>query len=381
MRNLNAAADITSNKVSKPKKINSEINFLKFCFAVFILLRHFLGEYSKVYSDRMFKLWDSHGAYFGVFGVAFFFIVSGYYMTASGMKNTDISAPAERSFNYALDKFKRLFLPLAISMVLTFSVKCAELYAASETTGEWIKGVKAMLFSVFIETTALEYTGLPCSLINGPTWYVSAMLIAMLPLYMILIKNKDFFLYFLAPFGGLMLLGYSYRFSDGNLAKRGLYFRLGRAFWGLLLGGICYLIAKKLENCRPKTRKLLTVLEVLLWTGTAFYLFFEDESFTNEGNAVLILLLVIVLSIVFSQQTYLSELFSKLEKPCNFLGSMSVYIFFNHWGILEFISHFSPSGSVKIQFLIFLGAVLLFSVAEYYIISFIKKKKKENKKT
>ena len=45
---------------------------------------------------------------------------------------------------------------------------------------------------------------------NEPTWYISALFIAMLPLAYIMIKNRDFYVHVFAPITAIILFGYMF---------------------------------------------------------------------------------------------------------------------------------------------------------------------------
>ena len=345
------------------KGINNKVNFLKFAFSILIVVRHFLGQYSGVYEGEIFELWSKHGSYFGLFGVTFFFIVSGYFMTAAAMKAPDTNC-AEQAIGYVLGKYKKQFRVYFAALLFAFIFYCITTPAENRTA----------MYSVLVELFALQCSGLPCELLNAPTWYISAMLIAMLPLYFLNTRYKKTYLNVIAPLGALLILGYSYRMSSGNLADGGIYYRLGRAFWGLMLGSVCYLASDKLKNVK---RLIATIIEAAMWVLICWYLFCEKRLFNYSSNAVVIVALTIALSFTFSKQSYTHVIFDKAEKICTLLGKWSVYIYFNHWTVLTIVYRYSvphhPVPAVEFMKLIALTALL--SVIEFLIFRLIDKLK------
>jgi len=225
--------------------INSEINLLKFVFAVIILLRHFLGEYSGVYKENsFFGMLNARGSFYGVIGVTFFFCVTGFYLV-NNFDGSDTMNCAEYAFNYTRKKYKKIFVPLVVSLLMPFLANAISAYR-DMSFDKATTAVLKMIPSLFVETTGTAYFGFPCAMLNSPAWYLSTLFISVFPLAMIMKKNRNFFIYFLAPFGGLAILGLSYHYADGNLALGEKFFRLFRGYWGILLGVCAYLISKKI---------------------------------------------------------------------------------------------------------------------------------------
>lgn len=158
------------------------------------------------------------------------------------------------------------------------------------------------------------------ALYNGVVWYISAMLIVMLPMCYLLIKNKDFFIYVLSPLAALLSFGYLYQYDNKA--------RLVQAISGLCFGVVAWAIHNKLcavpDN---KVYRIMITLGELLTGGLFFYtLLFNLYSKTTLYCAAL--LLPIMIAIEFSNKSCISHLFKfKWMKHC---GTLSLMIYLNH---------------------------------------------------
>lgn len=182
-----------------------------------------------------------------------------------------------------------------------------------------------------------EWLGITMSglyVLSDPVWYISAMLITMLPLVYLLLKRSDFTLYVFSPLTCVLLLGYMAQ-SNG-FAFLGHYALYGICTGGLiratcgLCAGICaYTICCKVKELgfNKKLRILLTIGEVAL-----YLIFFGVWFFAENLKAIMLITLVlpVALAITFSGRSYLKYLFCAGWMKC--LAPLSLYVYLNHWG-------------------------------------------------
>lgn len=305
----------------KPAR-NYEIDVLKLVFTVFILFTHTMNFLDDTVSLNI--AWLSN---LGWVSVHFFFMVSGLLMVNSYMKKGDI-APADcgkESLSFVLRKFKSLALPYFLTMLISFGFHVYYYRFAPEKIGK-------LAINIFPELFGVTEAGFAGSELNAPlTWYVSALLITMLPLYYMLCRNKKAFLYAFSPFVAIVSMGYLYN-TKPNINRsnfNGLcYDGLIRALCGLTFGVIAWLISDRLTRTRLKKagKVTLTVLEAALY-AVFFAVFLHDPSESALVYPVM-LLLPIALGITFSRQSYISALFE--FKWMRYIGGFSLAIFMVH---------------------------------------------------
>ena len=165
------------------KKRNSEIDLLKFLFSVLIMLFHC----RKMFTPEGSPLFQS-----GYTAVEFFFIVSGYLMANSARKYKGENIAAD-TFDFMKKKLSSLMPFVFAAFIITFiSVEAANKFNIKKLIFKLIGSLQEVLFLKMFGTKSISYY-------NGPSWYISAMLIAMLAIFPLLLKYKNKFSYIAAP--------------------------------------------------------------------------------------------------------------------------------------------------------------------------------------
>ena len=197
--------------------------------------------------------------------------------------------------------------------------------------------IATLLTGWLSEWMGVTITGL--YVLPDPVWYISAMLIVMLPLVYLLIKKPDFTLYVLSPLACILLLGYMaqangfaflYHYRLYGICMGGLI----RAACGLCAGICAYTICCKIKRSRfnNRLRVLLTIAETVLYLAFFSVWFFAES---NQSNMLIMLVLPVALAITFSEKSYLKCLFcSKWMKR---LAPLSLYIYLNHWSAMRIV--------------------------------------------
>ncbi len=261
---------------------NYQLDVMKLFFAVLVLISHsdtFLGEHTK------FVIPQAAGAW----AVFFFFIVSGMLMVHHYGKQPDRTvSPSKAASEFVTMRLKQLANPYWSALFLNFAVFRFLLFLRGETIS-LADSAQVIVQALFLSSTSLDHF-----LLNSPAWYISAMLIVMLPLYALLSRSKDFYLYIFAPLTAVF--SYTWCFNQENH-----YF----AFWqyyglvsggivlaamGLSFGAISWLIADRLRQYRGKRQRIAaTTAEIVLyglifhvWTSTSG----EGGRISLFGNAV-----------------------------------------------------------------------------------------------
>lgn len=217
---------------------------------------------------------------------------------------------------------------------------------------------------------AVEQTGIKSTLMeNMPAWYISAMLISMLPLFYMLAKNKDFFTKVFAPLTGLALYGYMFNHDPpyfGNWDLVGLCTTgVIRAIQGLCFGVIAYLIYEKLcaMNDRSPLRAALTVLESIMYIAMIYIIFDTGSDYYTVYS--MMLLMPIAVAITFSQKSYLSEIFkSRIFRKA---GTLSLAVYLTHYSAVRIVQCLFSGKSYKESCLLY-GLFMIPILFLYFII-------------
>ncbi|MGN0485376.1 MAG: acyltransferase family protein [Lachnospiraceae bacterium] len=309
----------TSNiqTAAMPRRRNGGIDFWKFIFSVVIIIFHF----SENVGDR------KHGPFMGgAIAVEFFFVVSGFLMAASAKKyteNNDSIGTNTRLFLF--HKMKGMFPELAIAWGIGFIVM--HLKKTDLTFVQIIKDFLTGMWELFF----LQFSGLSDFRANTVTWYISAMLLAMLLLVPLLLKNRELFLNVLAPGISIFLLGYlcaSYGNLHGPSDWLGFCYKgFPRAIAELCLGCVCFLACEHLKQVHLTTfsKVLLAIIEL---GGYLFMLIFCFHHGGSKLDFAMLFAVAISITITFSQQSVISDLFA--HSIFSWLGKFSFSMFLGH---------------------------------------------------
>ena len=222
------------------------------------------------------------------------------------------------------------------------------------------------------EVMLMPMTGIGEFKYLGIAWYVSSLLIATYILHQLLMKNEKFSLTFIIPVMVVVIYGYMYQ-NDGGIGSWKLYrtfVRNGllRAFAGMGVGIICYLLVQKIKMWRPSPifRGIFTVLEFSL------YLIVLVNAYAGgyaEKCFLLILCMFFGFCITFGNISYSGRIFH--NRVIAYLGNLSYAIYLNHWLIMRlFAFRFAEDRAPLIPILYF-SVVMVYSMITMKVVSFI----------
>lgn len=168
---------------------NTEIDLFRFVFASIILLMHF----NAIWSVGLFP--------YGDIGVEFFFIVSGYFMTSSAMRlNSD--EIGKDTIRYIFNRAKKIFPYYAVGAIIQVFLRY--IFVDGYSLKQLISLLSRMLFEIsFIFIGVGKHSNF---YVTG-NWYLSAMILASLILYPVILKNKNDALFIYLPVLSLLIIG------------------------------------------------------------------------------------------------------------------------------------------------------------------------------
>ena len=178
--------------------------------------------------------------------------------------------------------------------------------------------------------------------VNSVTWYISAMLLVMLPLYYFLCKKPDFFLHVFSPTAALMLYGFFTQMDNGYFDQNDCIgpFSGGvlRALCGICAGAATWALAQwireHLSDQQYSTK--LTLIEVLF--SVYLLLVWIFPSFSAQFMYGAQLPIPLLVAVVFSGKSRISALF---QMPwLRHINRLSMLIYFNHYAARQLIMRF-----------------------------------------
>lgn len=358
MENQNAKSNVINKR-------NYEIDFWKFVFCIFVMLTH--SKYiSEVFPKGLMFAKAGHIAVF------FYFTVSGFLMINSFEKREkNIGDPVFESINFEKNKIRFIGKDYFFATLISFFTY---LYIIDKTSGLTVSMVKMLSFKGISEFLGIYATGLFEVISNESTWYISAMLIVILPLYYFMCKNKKFFIYIFCPLIFIFLLGWRYAsldlYNDFWMGFNGITtIAIIKAVIGICGGGISYILCKKIKEYEwtKLGKTILTIVEVVGWYSIIEYsLFAKGDDLASFSVQIVF---VLVIGIVFSNQSYVSLLFR-----CSwikYLGIASLPLYLNHWTIRRVLEEFYAENNYFDNLIIFFIGSIILAAVEYFGIRFI----------
>lgn len=331
---------------------NGKIDFLKFLFAVVIVIHH--GAKNVI--DIENPLYTG-----GSLAVEFFFIVSGYLLMASISRLPDRTLPLGiETGKFMWRKIKGLYPEVAVAFVMGFVLDLL-----FKGRGFW-----ELWTMSFHNLFLLKMTGVGMVTINAQTWYLSSMLLCMFILFPLIRKHPQMMANVVLPLVGLLFLGYlcinkTHPRDPSAIWKEFTYKGNIRAMAELSIGVSLYPLAQRLKQIKLSTlsRILLFLAE---WGCYAVVFLYMRNSLASRLDYYYIAIFAVAILLSFSQQGidanwYQFGIFS-------FLGKFSLALYLSHhcWAI--HMKNLFPALSNNRRFAVYLvisfasaGAIMLVS--------------------
>lgn len=339
------------------KKRNGFISLLKFLLISCIVVYHY-GIVTV--SDGWFFL---KGA---AILTDFFFIVSGFYLATSAFKETTDHL-GEKAWKFIFHKVKRMYPYILIGYILCFIVIIP--YRDYNTP---------QIVNTFWELLLLKTSGIVTTNINGPAWYVSAMLLSMMILYPLFVKYQEKFIYLISPVIVIFGIGYLSQLPTtfGTWDYWNGYFMKGflRAFVELNLGAIFYILVGKLNQIEfTKTGKgLLSFVCFMCFAVVLFVTGFING--TIQYNLFLLFLISMGTLLALSNKTVFPDVFH--HRIFGFLEKISLPLFLTHNAFRFLFAYFNILSGLNYYLIIsvYYAIALCVSILVYLFVEFLRKK-------
>ena len=348
---------MTQNSTLKTR--NYEIDFLKFIFSILVLLQH-----SKGISDVVPANIGYWGA--GHIAVYFFFAVSGFLMVNSFYRHRDNNlSPAKASWHFYKGKVKSLWIDFLGALVIIKAMRIVARVHNGQIDS--IDDAIRYIINSIPEALGISAGGFT-EPTNGPTWYISAMLIVMPVLYYILSRNPQFYLYVFSPFTVIMLLGYRYRTRMLDTPVWNVFDayteNIVKAILGICCGALAYIVYRKIisTNWTKLGVGTLTALEITGYATVFAVSLLWSNTVTTRLTMQVVFIPLIALS--FSQISYVSRLFvSKLWLK---LGTFSLPLYLNHCAVQMYFEANLAHQSYKTNLILYFVFSITLALVEYF---------------
>ncbi len=346
------------------------VDFWKFIFSIVIMCYH---------ANKMAGFEDMYFFKRGYILVEFFFMVSGFFMAKSlfAAKDKPIKSLGEETWSFTLKKASKIYTPYLVAFIIHFVIRMI-----IEEIG--IKDIILEASLSLRELTLTYSSGLVTGRFhNGPTWYISAMILGMFIIYPVLRKYYDTFSKIIAPFFSLFIYAYLQReYKTINLSSRfGEIICLGflRGVCALCIGIFVFQLVTKATNSKITLNLLGKSAVLFLEFGIVAYLIFistHKKFASNEYEYFSVILQAILVFLLFYNPIKITNSFC--VKICKRLGELSLYIYLNHriWTrVLE--TAVVDEGWGRKQLLAVYFLLTGFSVIFSWVISFVLERYKD----
>lgn len=327
-----------------------------------------------------------------------YFLVAHYKKLAKDPKYNERSA-ISRAFEYTWSRVKAL-LPVLILGYILGVVICTSFfypdYGVKETIGMIFNSIWEFLgfHAVGLRSTGGEFFNL-----NGPLWFISAIIIVGYFIYWGLCKNEDVTSGFVAPILAIFTAGW-WSYTDTRAAQTAwstfgsqlastngmggsatsatgtLGFNNGLIFVmiGMLIGVILYYVLELVKKKEIKNTWILTVLNLFFSIVLGWYIIYQPTYFNLQRWPVAFLCIMVVALSLLNKDGLTKALNNDTTNSLlSYLGGLSLYVYMLHYPIaimiLRFLGKNTPE-TIYSFWTIFIPTVLI-SIALSMIVKMV----------
>ncbi len=305
-------------------KRNGKVDFLRFVFALFIMFLHYAYRPEIRVLGHSFYLGQR-----GVFGVRFFFILSGYLLAGSVERmiqnggsgsETDSKGLIKDYFPFILRKYRayiKWYLSAFLLCVLLDALQSGAIVA-------FRRSVSSIQNLLLLGSLGFSFDSSSIGYYVGASWYISALFIGQILLFPLMRARYRLWSRVLAPVVFIFSLAL---YVNAYLCD---WERVIQTIFSMTLGSMCYELTKWLSKRAYKRWfcNLLRVIECLIYLSCIVYMC-DDAAENAEYGMMFVVAFGIVLS--FLPQTQVGF----FDHPFfNFLGKLSFPLYLLHVQIL-----------------------------------------------
>lgn len=380
----------------KVKRRNVAVEFWRVLIAIAIVGFHIGWIIARTCNGTNGYWMDTSNWFFGSSEVLLIFtLTAGYFMMAHHRKLADNetyqkTSASKRAWDYTWSRVKSL-LPVLIVGYILGVVICTSFYYPNYNLQQVCTMIVNSIWEFLgFHSVGLRSTGGEFFNLNGPLWFISAIIIIGYFLYWGLCKNEDFTKGILAPFGFIFLSGW-WCYTGTRAAQTGwstfgaqlastngmggsatnatatLGFNNGFIFVliGMLGGIILYHLVESAKKHKFSEGEIfgLSTLNVFCSALLIWYVCYQPTYFNLERWTVALLCIVVVaLSLI--NRDYISALLNNdyTYKLLAYLGSISLYIYMLHYPIAIMVLRFLGKNTKATSYsfwLIFIPSVII----------------------
>ena len=376
------------------KKRNVAIEFWRFFTAIAIVGFHVGWIIARSCNDTTGYYMETSNWFFGSSEVLLLFtITAGYFMVAHFKKQAKEPKLKERSaagraFEYTWTRIKGLLPVLILGYILGVLFSTKFFYP-----DYGVREVFSMLFNSIWEFLGFHSVGLRSVSgeffnLNGPLWFISAIIIVGYFIYWGLCKNEDLTAGFIAPILAIFFAGW-WSFTNTRAAQTAwstfgsqlastngmggsatsatatIGFNNGLIFvmLGMLIGVILYYLIEKLKEHDFKHKWALTLLNVCASGLLIWYIIYQPTYFNLERWPVAFLCILVVGLSLLNKDGLTKVLNNDVtHKVLAYLGSLSLYVYMIHYPVaillIRCLGHNTPE-TIYSFWLIFIPTVII----------------------
>ena len=346
------------------KKRNVAIEFWRFFAAIAIIGFHVGWIIARSCNgSNGFFMTPTNTWFFGSSEVLLLFtITAGYFMVAHYKKAAKDPKYNERSAmsragEYTWSRIKGLIPVLILGYILGVVICTRFFYPEYGLQEICVMLVNSVWEFLGFHAAGLRSLGGEFFNLNGPLWFISAIIIVGYFIYWGLCKDEDKLSGFVAPFLTIFLAGW-WSFTDTRAAQTAwstfgaqtastngmggnataatatLGFNNGLIFvmLGMLIGVIMYYLIEKLKERESKSGIGLTLLNIVVTGLLGWYIVYQPTWFKLERWPVA-LLCILVVGLSLLNKDGLTKLLNNnvTNKLFAYLGGLSLYIYMLHY--------------------------------------------------
>ncbi len=286
---------------------NNAIETMRFFFTCIICLWHFRSIATFIHN--------------GYIGVEFFFILSGFFLYISYISHPDLG-----TIDFTLNKIKRFYPPLLISIFLLILLDRKQYLYISDFSPD---GILNKYFTHVHEVFFCQGLGLTEIYdINGPIWFISILLLAGAFLYSLLRNYNHFAISIIIP--AISFWGISYLLQNGTHSFAnsthipGFYSRCVRGVSEMGIGILLAYVLNRKEFLFRKYKKFIGLSAAISLLGIVLIV-----SANGNYDYLLLFFIPLILSSCIIKDSLLQKVFYH-----NFwrrFGDISMYMYFIHY--------------------------------------------------